>query len=39
VEENDPEVRELRQQLVHAQTATQIELIDKKLAVLEKYQQ
>jgi hypothetical protein len=37
VEETDAEVRELKAQLVQAQTDHQIELIDKKLAVLKKY--
>ena len=37
--ENEDEVRQLKQQLVDAQTETQVELVDKKLAVLKKYLQ
>jgi hypothetical protein len=39
VEENDPEVRELKAQLVQAQTEHAIKLIDLKLEILKKYQQ
>jgi hypothetical protein len=39
VEENTDEVRQLRQQLVDAQTTNQVDLIDRKLAVLKKHQE
>lgn len=39
MDKNDDEVRQLKQQLVDAQTTTQVELIDRKLAVLKKYQE
>lgn len=39
MEENTDEIRELIAQLVQAQTLAQVELIDKKLAVLKKYDQ
>ena len=37
MDENTAEMQQLRQQLVDAQTANQVELIDKKLAVLKKH--
>jgi hypothetical protein len=39
VEDDALEIRQLKAQLVQAQNTEQVELIDRKLAVLKKYQE